>query len=38
VVDQANLSITTGNPNLKPTTANNFDFTLEYNPTKGFSV
>jgi acid phosphatase len=34
VVDQANLTITTGNPNLKPTTANNFDFTLEYNPTK----
>jgi outer membrane receptor protein involved in Fe transport len=34
VVDEANLTITTGNPNLKPTTANNFDFTLEYNPTK----
>jgi TonB-dependent receptor len=34
VVDEANLTITTGNPNLKPTTANNFDFTLEYYPTK----
>ena len=34
VVNEANLTITTGNPNLRPTTANNFDFTLEYNPTK----
>ncbi len=34
VVDTGNLTITTGNPNLKPTTANNFDFTLEYTPTK----
>ena len=33
-VDRFNQMITTGNPNLKPTTANNFDFTLEYNPTK----
>jgi TonB-dependent receptor len=33
-IDHVNQTITTGNPNLKPTTANNFDFTLEYNPTK----
>jgi TonB-dependent receptor len=40
VVDTGNLTITTGNPNLKPTTANNFDFTLEYTPTQDsyFSV
>ena len=33
-IDRSNLTITTGNPNLKPTTANNFDFTMEYYPTK----
>ena len=32
-VDRINQTITTGNPNLRPTTANNFDFTVEYNPT-----
>ncbi|HET9377437.1 MAG TPA: TonB-dependent receptor, partial [Chthoniobacterales bacterium] len=34
-VDVGNLTITTGNPGLKPTTANNFDLTLEYYPARG---
>ena len=29
-VDAANAIVTTGNPNLKPTTGNNFDLSLEY--------
>jgi TonB-dependent receptor len=40
VVDTGNSTITTGNPNLKPITANNFDLTLEYYPSRDsiFSV
>src|SRR5262249_17733076 len=34
VIDLGALTITSGNPNLKPTTANNFDWTLEYYPSK----
>ena len=34
VVHTGNLTITTGKPDLKPTAANNFEFTLEYTPTK----
>jgi TonB-dependent receptor len=34
-VSPGNLTITTGNPGLKPTTANNFDLALEYYPAPG---
>jgi TonB-dependent receptor len=34
-VDQSNGIITTGNPNLKPTTGNNFDLDFEYYLPKG---
>jgi TonB-dependent receptor len=34
-VSTGNLTITTGNPGLKPTTANNFDLALEYYPAPG---
>jgi TonB-dependent receptor len=34
-VNTGNLTITSGNPGLKPATANNFDLTLEYYPAPG---
>jgi TonB-dependent receptor len=34
-VNTGNLTITSGNPALKPATANNFDLTLEYYPAPG---